>query len=126
VPELWLLLALLHACSQALGEFQLAADVPKRWLGYCIRAVVAKRYPSLRIAYIDLENLGNPPKPAAGSPSGIPEETEAAVANSGGRFRREDCSTRNRLKNAGPMLMRQYSVLLQWSEDAQCVQELYR
>lgn len=79
-----------HTHSQVLGELQLNKQVVQRWLSHSIRAVLSKRYPSLRIAYIDLENLGEMLPAAAGAGA-------AAAAAAGATRCGEDARGRGRL-----------------------------
>lgn len=105
-------------CSQALGELQFDGKVSKRWLAHCIRTVIARNYPHLRIAYLDWEDLGAPPKASAAAAARGEEERAPGAT---------DVAPRNRTKGGGDhKLLRQYSVLLQWSQLAGCVQEMYR
>ncbi|KAF8059158.1 CALS3 [Scenedesmus sp. PABB004] len=99
--------------SQALGEFQNDGGVPRRWLSHCVRAVLARRYAAaLALAYIDTENLSAPP------PGAVAVQAGGGAVNAGPRLRTK--------AGAGPQLLRQYSVLLRWSESAGGVAEQYR
>lgn len=106
----------------------------KRWLTYCIRNVLAQRYPSLKIAYIDLENIAEAPVATADDAQThqqvtcyhplVPsagEETAAGAMDIAPRRR-----TRGSDKDFPKLLYRQYSVLLQWDKQAGCVKEKYR
>lgn len=111
----------LHACSQVLGEMQLGGKVVQRWLAHSIRSVLSKKYPSLRIAYIDLENLGEllPAAAAQGA------SAQHAVAARPGQVSMAGPRNRGRGGKAH-RLLRQYSVLLQYDEQHDGVVELYR
>lgn len=114
---------LLRCCSQNLGEFSEDGNVGKRWLTYCIREVLAKRYPSLKIAYIDLENIAE-----AHMDNGM--YLPLSPVNSGAAADAVNVTRRKRTKGADKdypkLLCRQYSVLLQWDKQAECVKEKYR
>jgi len=70
--------------SQVLGEMQLADKVSPRWLAHSVRAVLSSRYPSLRVAYIDLENLGDlKPHAAAAGGECAGGASRAAVSAAG-------------------------------------------
>lgn len=90
----------------------------QRWLAHSIRSVLTKKYPSLRVAYIDLENLGQIPArdPAAAvtvaaAGPGQPVMAGPRERGRGGKAHR---------------LLRQYSVLLQHDGQHDAVVELYR
>eukprot|EP00878_Enallax_costatus_P006851 GHUV01007179.1.p1 GENE.GHUV01007179.1~~GHUV01007179.1.p1 ORF type:complete len:900 (+),score=210.18 GHUV01007179.1:1501-4200(+) len=120
--------------SQNLGEFSYDGNVGKRWLTHCIRNVLAKRYPSLKIAYIDLENIAEAPAEVEFNPRTnknesrylplvpINGENKALGALNIAPRRR----TRGSDKDFPKLLYRQYSVLLQWDQEAGCVKEKYR
>lgn len=104
--------------SQVLGEMQLGGKVPQRWLAHSIRSVLSQRYPSLRIAYIDLENLGE--LPAAAAKAG-------AIAATASPFQPAKAGPSNRGRgNKEHRLLRQCSVLLQYDVKQGAVVELYR
>lgn len=121
-------------CSQNLGEFSYDGNVGKRWLTHCIRNVLAKRYPSLKIAYIDLENIAEAPMEDVQDPrTGRKLSAYCRLVPSAGDGKGAhamDIAPRKRTKgsdkNYPKLLYRQYSVLLQWDEQAQCVKEMYR
>ncbi len=115
-----LLLCIVGAsCSQVLGEMQLDKNkVMHRWLAHSIRSVLTKKYPSLRVAYIDLENLGQ-----------IPARDSAAMAAAAAAGPGKAMMAGKRERGRGGKahrLLRQYSVLLQYDEQADGVVELYR
>lgn len=95
---------------------QLGGKVMQRWLAHSIRSVLSEKYPSLRIAYIDLENLGELP----------PADTAAATA-AGGPGQCVLAGPRNRGRGSkAHRLLRQYSVLLQHDAQKGAVVEVYR
>jgi hypothetical protein len=98
---------------------QLGGKVMQRWLAHSIRSVLSKKYPSLRIAYIDLENLGElPPADSAAA---------AAATAAGGPGQRVLAGPRNRGRGSkAHRLLRQYSVLLQYDAQKDAVVEVYR
>lgn len=104
------------ACSQVLGEMQLGGKVMQRWLAHSIRSVLTDKYKSLRIAYLDLENLGE-------LPSADPKAAAAAV----GAGQSVLAGPRNRGRGGkAHRLLRQYSVLLQHDPNKKAVVEMYR
>lgn len=122
---------LLHTlCSQVLGEMGMAKKASERWLAYGVRELVAKRYPSVCIAYIDLENVGEANvSPRLGLDEQEPPSWDITC--------RIEAMERNRERGGKPhQLLRQYSVLLQYSSGqehgsspaskAAGVRELYR
>jgi hypothetical protein len=105
-------------CSQVLGEMQLGGKVMQRWLAHSIRSVLTKKYPSLRVAYIDLENLGQIP---------ARDPTAAAAAAAAGPGQPVMAGSRERGRGSkAHRLLRQYSVLLQHDGQHDAVVELYR
>jgi hypothetical protein len=100
---------------------QLGKKVVQRWLAHSIRSVLSKKYPSLRVAYIDLENLG---------------ELSLDAVEKGAVAQREVATSTEQDVPAGPRnrgrgekahrLLRQYSVLLQHDDQHDGVVELYR
>lgn len=112
-------------CSQVLGEMGLSGKASERWLAYAVRELVAKSYPSLCISYIDLENVGE----ANVAPLMSPHEQQPHSWELS-PLREEP---RNRSRGSKPyQLLRQYSVLLQYSDGTgqgsgrPGVRELYR
>lgn len=97
---------------------QLGSKVAQRWLAHSIRAVLSSRYPSLRVAYIDLENLGDlqPAAATAGAAAAAASPGQAIMAG-----------PRNRGRGGkAHRLLRQYSVLLQYDARQKAVVEAYR
>jgi hypothetical protein len=100
---------------------QLGGKVMQRWLAHSIRSVLSKKYPSLRIAYIDLENLGElPPADSAAAAAGA-----GAGASGPGQCLLAGPRKRGRGSKAH-RLLRQYSVLLQYDVQQNAVVEVYR
>lgn len=100
---------------------QLADKVVNRWLAHSIRSVLSKQYPSLRISYIDLENLGELLDGAAKAGATAQQVVTATPEKSA------MAGPRNRTKkHKGHQLLRQYSVLLQYDDQHDGVVELYR
>ena len=97
---------------------QLGGKVMQRWLAHSIRSMLTRRYPSLRVAYIDLENLGH-------IPARDPAAAAAAAATGPGQPVMAGPRERGRGGKAH-RLLRQYSVLLQYDEARDGVVELYR
>jgi len=103
----------------------MSGKASERWLAYAVRELVAKSYPSLCIAYIDLENVGE----AKVAPLMSPHEQQPHSWELSPLME----EPRNRSRGSKPyQLLRQYSVLLQYSNGAgqdtnrPGVRELYR
>jgi hypothetical protein len=90
-------------CSQVLGELQSADDLRKQWLAVALRDVLLQQFPSLRVAYIDLQNLS-----AVAVAAAAEQEARAVAATEPPQQ-----PLRNRTKDKNRTeLLRQYSVLL--------------
>jgi hypothetical protein len=112
-----------HTHSQVLGEMQLDGNVAKRWLAHGVRTLLAGAYPSLRVAYIDTENLGEPLPPSDAAALVPLDAATAAAVSRGAQLARAP----NRRKGGKPPhLLRQYSVLLRWDAGVGGVKEMYR
>ena len=88
-------------CSQVLGELQSADDLRKQWLAVGLREVLLQRFPTLRVAYIDLENISASILAVGGAQQQQQQQQQQPVRN----------RTKSKDKDKTELL-RQYSVLL--------------